>query len=124
MKLINKLEKLYWFHIASPIAYAKHLGVQLGSNCMIATRRWPTEPYLITIGDNVQITQNVVIHTHGGGQVVRQKYPCFDCFGKVVIKDWAYIGSDSIILPGVTIGEGSLVAAGSVVTKSTPPIRS
>ena len=42
-------------------------------------------------------------------------------FGKVVIEDWAYIGSYSQIMPGVTIGEGALVSAGSVVTKSVPP---
>jgi serine acetyltransferase len=42
-------------------------------------------------------------------------------FGKVVIEDWAYIGAYSQIMPGVTIGEGALVAAGSVVTKSVPP---
>lgn len=59
-------------------------------------------------------------HTRGGNSV-RKIDPTFDCFGKVVIEDWAYIGSFSQIMPGVTIGEGSLVAAGSVVTKSTPP---
>ena len=42
-------------------------------------------------------------------------------FGKVVIEDWAYIGASSQIMPGVTIGTGALVAAGSVVTKSVPP---
>ena len=47
--------------------------------------------------------------------------PIFDVFGKVVIEDWAYIGAYSLIMPGVTIGEGALVAAGSVVTKSVPP---
>ena len=39
----------------------------------------------------------------------------------MIIEDWAYIGAYSQIMPGVTIGEGSLVAAGSVVTKSVPP---
>ena len=36
------------------------------------------------------------------------------------IEDWCYIGSESLIMPGVTIGEGALVAAGAVVTKSVP----
>lgn len=56
----------------------------------------------------------------GGGNVVRRIIPNFDVFGKVIIKDWAYIGAHSQIMPGVTIGEGSMVAAGSVVTKSVP----
>lgn len=42
-------------------------------------------------------------------------------FGKIVIEDWAYIGAWSHIMAGVTIGEGALVEAGSVVTKSVPP---
>lgn len=56
----------------------------------------------------------------GGGNVIRRKIADFDSFGKVVIKDWAYIGAHAQIMPGVTIGEGSIVAAGSVVTKSVP----
>ena len=116
--LINKLTDLYWKRIASPIQYAKHIGVKVGDNTLIATRNWPTEPYLITIGDNVQVTTGVSMYTHGGVQSIREKYPDFDIFGKITIEDWVYIGACSQILPGVTIGRGSLVAAGSVVTKS------
>ena len=52
---------------------------------------------------------------------MRKNHPDFDVFGKVVIEDWAYIGMHSQIMPGVTIGEGALVAAGSIVTKSAAP---
>ena len=69
----------------------------------------------------VILNSNTRLHTHGGGNAVRQTIPDFDVFGKVVIEDWCYIGAHSQIMPGVTIGEGSLVAAGSVVTKSIPP---
>ncbi|MFZ5572829.1 MAG: acyltransferase [Thermodesulfobacteriota bacterium] len=41
--------------------------------------------------------------------------------GPVVISDKAWIGFDAIILEGVTIGEGAVVAAGAVVTKDVPP---
>lgn len=75
----------------------------------------------MTIGNNVQVTNDVSIHTHGGGNCIRKDHPDFDTFGKVIIEDWAYIGSFSQIMPGVTIGEGALVAAGSVVTKSVAP---
>lgn len=40
--------------------------------------------------------------------------------GKVVIKDKAWIGFNSIILKGVTVGEGAIIGAGSVVTKDVP----
>jgi acetyltransferase-like isoleucine patch superfamily enzyme len=39
----------------------------------------------------------------------------------IIIEDDAWIGFNSIILKGVTIGKGSIVGAGSVVTKSVPP---
>ena len=55
-----------------------------------------------------------------GGNIIRRKVADFDSFGKVVIKDWAYIGAHAQIMPGVTIGEGAMVAAGSIVTKSVP----
>ena len=117
----KKLIKLYWRLFKTPEQEARHLGVTIGENCLISTRLWSSEPYLITIGDHVQVTDNVSFHTHGGGNVIRRQCPSYDAFGKIVIKDWAYIGAYSHIMPGVTVGEGSLVAAGSVVTKSVPP---
>lgn len=120
---MNVIKALYleFIKIISPVKHARMIGVNLGSNCLIyRSVEWPSEPFLLTIGNNVRLTRGVSIHTHGGGNVVRRKVPDFDVFGKVVIKDWAYIGAHSQIMPGVTIGEGALVAAGSVVTKSVP----
>lgn len=105
--------------ILSPEKYARRIGVKIGKNCLIyRSIEWPSEPYLVTIGDNVQLTRGVAIHTHGGGHVARRIHPEFDMFGKIVIQNWVYIGAHSQILPGVTIGEGAIVAAGSIVTKS------
>lgn len=119
---MNRIKSLYLelIKIISPVRHARLIGVNLGSNCLIyRSMEWPSEPYLVTIGNNVQLTRGVAIH-NGGGNVIRRKVPDFDAFGKVVIKDWAYIGSHAQIMPGVTIGEGAMVAAGSIVTKSVP----
>lgn len=99
---------------------ARNAGVKLGRNNLIVSKFWSSEPFLITIGSNCAITSGVKMFTHGGARVARRKYPQFDIFGKVCVEDWVYIGVNSLIMPGVTIGEGSLVAAGSVVTKSVP----
>ena len=99
---------------------AKKAGVAVGSNNFISSHFWSTEPYLISIGSNCQITDGVKMFTHGGGQVLRDTIPDFDAFGKIVIGDFVYIGNDSLIMPGVAIGDHVLVAAGSVVTKSIP----
>lgn len=101
--------------------YAKAIGVRFGKGCFFATKNWSSEPYLIEVGNYVQITQGVTIHTHGGAHCARRVHPKFDFFGKVRICDWVYVGSNAQIMPGVTIGEGCLIAAGSIVTKSIPP---
>lgn len=117
--MVKKIIKLI-LKILSPKLHAKFCGVRIGRNVFIATRYMPTEAYLIDIGNNVQITEGVKILTHGGGHVARNKIPEFDLFGRVKIEDGSYIGTNSLILPGVTIGKNVLVAAGSVVTHSVP----
>lgn len=121
MKIISNLRKRIIKLFMSPEKYAKFIGVNIGTNNFIPDKDcWSSEPYLITIGNNCAITNGVRIFTHGGARVARMKYPDFDVFGKVIIGDWVYIGTNSLIMPGVTIGDGSLIAAGSVVTKSVP----
>ena len=63
---MRKIINIFW-RLQSPEKYARHIGVIIGEGCLIATRRWSSEPYLITIGNHVQITENVSFHTHGGG---------------------------------------------------------
>lgn len=121
MKIISNLRKRIIKLFMSPEKYAKFIGVNIGTNNFIPDKDcWSSEPYLITIGNNCAITNGVRIFTHGGARVARMKYPDFDVFGKVTIGDWVYIGTNSLIMPGVTIGDGALIAAGSVVTKSVP----
>lgn len=71
--MLKKLSSLYWRFCASPVKYARHLGVTIGKNCLISTRNWSNEAYLVTIGNNVQVTNDVSIHTHGGGQLYKKR---------------------------------------------------
>lgn len=120
--VFRRINNFYWKYIASPTAYAKHIGVNIiGKNNYIATKKWSSEPFLITIGDNCFLTGDVTFHTHGGSHGARRIDPDFETYGKIVVEDNVYIGSNSTILPGVTICEGVVVAACSVVTKSIPP---
>lgn len=113
-KIINKINKIF----LTPIKYGRYLGVKIGENCSIMTKNFGSEPYLIHIGDNVQITSDVKFLNHGGSWLFRNKNKKFDFFGRIIIKDNVYIGNNAIILPGVTINSNVFVAAGSVVTKS------
>ena len=78
------------------------------------------KPYLISVSNRCQITKDVKFFTHGGSNVVRDLDPSFDCFGKIKIGNNVYIGNNSLVMPGVTVGDNVLIAAGSVVTKSVP----
>lgn len=72
----------------------------------------------ITIGDNVLIGPkvNLVSENHPIDPTQRNSL-----IGKpIVIKNNAWIGASATILPGITIGENSIVAAGSIVTKDVP----
>ena len=121
MNILKQLHQYLSKSFLSPLEYARMLGVTIGEGCLIAdTRHWSSEPYLIFIGNNTQITEGVTIHTHGGGRLMRNKYPDFDSFGKVIIGNGVYIGAYSRIMAGVIIEDNVLVAAGSVVTKSIP----
>ncbi|MDY6025504.1 acyltransferase [Bergeyella zoohelcum] len=116
--MIWKLFRLYCKFFWTDEKFARYIGVKIGKKCFIATRNFGSEPYLIEIGDNVQITKGVSFANHGGSWVLRKYDPKFDFFGKIKIGNNVYIGNNSIILPGVTIGDNVLIAAGSVVTKS------
>jgi acetyltransferase-like isoleucine patch superfamily enzyme len=115
-KLRNRLNRIS----TSPEKYARKIGVKIGSNCYIQTYNFGSEPYLVTVGNHVQVTENVSFITHGGGWVFRKEIPDMDFFGKITVKDNVYIGTGSCILPGVTIESNVIIAAKTVVTKSIP----
>jgi len=118
--MIEKLYKTLKKYLVSHESYARSIGVKIGKNCSIKTRNFGTEPYLIEIGDHVQITDGVTFYTHGGAWVFRHKYPNFDFFGKIKIGSNVYIGNNVLIMPGVSIGDDVLIGAGSIVTKTIP----
>ncbi|GMQ60200.1 CatB-related O-acetyltransferase [Vallitalea sediminicola] len=78
----------------------------------------------LSIGDNVMMGPDVIIYTKNH-ETKRTDIPMIEQDVtkpmKVFIKDDVWIGARTIILPGVTIGEGSVVGAGSVVTKDVEP---
>lgn len=118
--MIKRIVKIYKRFFWPFEKQARRAGVKLGKDNFITTRFWSSEPYLITIGNHCQITDDVIFYTHGGAGAVRRYDPTFDTFGKIVIGDYVYIGNGAKILPGVTVGDNVLIAAGSIVTKSVP----
>jgi len=96
-------------------------GLVLGKNVLIAKTAVidADYPYLIRIGNNCAIAEQVRIWAHDAATF---KFTGgYTRLGKVEIKDNCFIGDRATILPGVTIGPNVLVVAGSVVNKNIPP---
>ena len=106
------------------IDYLQSKGVTIGKGCEIYRDVvWGSEPYLIKIGDHVRITSGCRFITHDGGVwVLREKYgnDSIDLFGSIIVGDNVHIGMDSIIMPGVKIGNNVIVGCGAVVTHDIP----
>jgi acetyltransferase-like isoleucine patch superfamily enzyme len=100
-------------------------GLQIASDCRLTSvPNFGSEPYLISIGRHVTIASNVAFITHDGATwVIRDqpKYRGVLKFGRITVHDNCFIGYGSTVLPGVSIGPNSIVAAQSVVTKDVPP---
>lgn len=120
--LINRIIKSYKRKLETPYEYAKRAGVKMGDNVQILSKHLTSEPYLITLGNNVRISKDVHFFTHGGICRLRNinNDPNFDYFGKINIGDNTFIGEGAYIMYGVTIGKNCIVAAASVVNKSIP----
>ena len=73
----------------------------------------------LAIGNHVDIASEVMIWTSEHDLTDVQFRPIE---AKVTIEDYVFIGPRAIILPGVTIGKGAVVAAGGVVTRDVPPL--
>lgn len=80
-----------------------------------------SEPFLVSIGSHVTIADGVRFVTHDGGVwVFRGDEPNLHAYAAISVGDNVFIGAGAIILPGVSIANGSVVGAGSVVTKDVP----
>jgi len=108
----------------SPIGYARELGVQIGRDCKLVAITGGTfgsEPYLVKLGDHVEISYEVSFITHDGGVWVgREEYPDLDVIAPIEVGNNVFIGARSILLPGVKIGDNCVIGAGSVVRGEIP----
>lgn len=96
-------------------------------------------PWNISIGNDCVINKRVLLDGRGGEIIIgncvdiaqdsriwtaQHDYnnPNYECICKgVIIEDYAWIASNTTILPGVKIGKGAVIATGAIVTKDVPP---
>lgn len=147
-KVLNQLYKVLVLFVNMfinkiPIRALRHgiyrlLGMRIGSGSEIDRRVEVRSPNKITVGSHSLIGWFCLLGGNGGLRIGnnvnissyskiesgshRLDSPYFEpVFKEVIIEDYAWLGTGCMILKGVTVGEGSVVAAGAVVTKDVPP---
>jgi acetyltransferase-like isoleucine patch superfamily enzyme len=97
--------------------------ISIGANCRIHPMCFIDGPGGIEIGSNIGISSGTQIYTQNH-KYKDKKIPYYQQeveLAKVVIEDDVWVGANSLIMAGVTLKQGTIVAAGSVVTKDSEP---
>lgn len=101
---------------------SRDAGVTIGVGCRIYSNLAASEPWLVSVGDRTTVSVGVTVLTHDGtGWLYSDDQGRRYRYAPVAIGDDCFIGARAMLMPGVRIGSGSIVGAGSVVTKSVPP---
>lgn len=118
--------------------YFKHIGTHIGNGSFIMKNVYMINPNLLTIGKHSHINRACLLDARAGIEIGNSVSISHDVkimtgshdvnsenfcgvFKPIIIEDYAWIGVGSILLQGVTIGRGAVVAAGAVVTKDVQP---
>ena len=131
IKLKNKVFRLL-FPISGKqfrVSLLRGMGVKVGKDVVITAHTKISCKFgyenLLTIEDRAAVGCDHIILTSDPSNSnllhLKDKYPFIEVYGKTTIKHDSWLGAGSILLPGVTIGEYSVIAAGSVVTKDVDP---
>lgn len=124
MKIINRIKKMWYTFTCNSYQIQKirndefvKAGGKLGKNFRGNGSFPNSEPYLVEIGDNVTIASGTHWVTHDNS-VIKLGIDATDYYGKIKIGNNCFIGTNVTLLPGVTLGDNTIVGASSVVTKS------
>jgi maltose O-acetyltransferase len=111
--------------IFGPITFAsssfRPKRIRIGAGCFINSHVYIDASAPVTLGAGVSVGHHVVIVTadHAIGPPEFRAGPLQPA--PVTVEDGAWLGACVMLLPGVTVGHGAVVAAGAVVTKDVPP---
>lgn len=124
--LKNRVRRFYYTRVKKmrPNAYDIMLmregGISIGEECRIYSFIRSNEPSMIQIGNHVTISSDVKFVTHDNS-ILKVLDPMTDVVGKITVGDHCFLGQNSMLMLGVTLGEYCIVGAGAVVTHSFPP---
>jgi acetyltransferase-like isoleucine patch superfamily enzyme len=129
-KLLNMIARVT-LHRGLRIWLYRQMGVNIGHDCVVEMYCYLDDqfPELVFFEDHSGPSRHVIIICHDDvgakSDYSDSGKPGFEArhgfVAPVRLKSYSGIGTGSILLPGVTVREGAVVAAGSVVTKDVPP---
>ena len=122
------LVRIYYVKIKNnPIKLARLMGVKIGKNCRIngdPYKIFGSEPWLISLGNHVQVTSGAAFLSHEGAiwvaKGIKPELEKYDKFLPIKVGNNVMLGTGCLIMPGITIGDNVIIAARSVVTKDVP----
>ena len=94
-----------------------HAGKNFFANCNLVI----LDAAPVTFGDNVFVGPNCGFYTAGHPLDVMQRNQGLEFARAITVGNDVWIGGNVCVLPGVTIGDGCVIGAGSVVTRDIPP---
>lgn len=117
-KLLGKTQKQ--FLIEQPFYCDYGYNIEIGENFYANMNCVILDEAKVIFGDNVFVAPNCGFYTAGHPLDVDQRNRGLEYARPIIIGNNVWIGAHACILPGVTIGDNTVIGAGSVVTKSIP----
>jgi maltose O-acetyltransferase len=107
-------------YIIGPITVDYGFNIHIGQNAFLNSNCTLLDVAPIHIGNNTMVGPNVDFYTASHGVDFMKRREGYTIGKEIIIGDDVWIGGKSVILPGVRIGNRSIIGAGSVVTKDVP----
>ena len=108
------------FYITAPFWCDYGYNIEIGENFYSNVNCVILDGAKVTFGDNVFVAPNCGFYTAGHALDAEQRIQGLEYAYPITIGNNVWIGAQVCVLPGVTIGDNTIIGAGSVVTKSIP----
>lgn len=109
------------FHGQLKITFPEN--IELNDNVVIGNNAYLDGRGGIIIGENTHISRNFVVHSSSHNyKSKRLPYDCTYDLKPVIIGRNVWIGTNVVLIPGISIGDGAIIGAGTVVSKSVPEL--
>lgn len=126
-RILGRIYHFFYYRfliLKNPALFAKKIGVNVKGSLFLygpTPGMFGSEPWLITLGDNVHIVSGTNFVNHDGGVLIlRHKHPKLEITKPIEVGNNVYFGMNTTIMPGVKVGDNVIIGACSLVNKDIP----